>query len=389
MNLVFEKFESFLEVVKEVTLTELDKAKELLNTEGKDITNISDIFVGNSNNFFDVLPDGTLVKVNLYIATKSIDKSLAHISAKDLYKYHIYKCSTISQMFDSGRKHRYKINNRENGTFHCKLFNKYNIKLEERENQKLNICKNCLGQFLNLNTYPSNDDVENFNLKNFHQQNSSFFGFDTSKLEKGEESTHNAYSEQWKEISTQFKTKKNYTCEKCTWKANNHSQKKFIHTHHQNGDKTNNGKDNLKVLCIECHSNVDEYHLQIKSQSNYRDFIQLKNNPKSIFTSKSIAPKSKQAIQGRPIFAPNFFNNSKNDKLKAIIIDAPIINGKKNSYKELIFLLDNNPKLVSEIWKYLKENKHSFIDNKNQTLALLLINMAEKNGYYSLKRVTI
>jgi hypothetical protein len=386
MNLIFEKFESFLEVVTEITLTELDKAKELLNNEGKDITNISDIFIGNSNEFFDVLPDGTLVKVNLYIATKSIDKSfLAYISAKDLYKYHIYKCSTISKMFDSGRKHRYKINNRENGTFHYKLFDKTNIKLEERENQELNVCKNCLGQF--LNTYPSDDDVKNFNLNKFHQKNSNFFGFDTSKLEKGEESTHNEYSEQWREISTQFKTKKNYTCEKCTWKANNHNQKKFIHTHHKNGDKTNNGKDNLKVLCIECHSNVDEYHRQIKSQSNYNDFIQLKNNPKSVSTPKSIAPKSKKTIQGRPIFAPSFFENPANNKLKLIITNAPIVNGKKTSYTELIILLDSSPKLVLEIWKYLKENKHSFIDNKNQTLALLLINMAEQKGYYSLKRV--
>ena len=118
MDLAFEKFESFLNAVREITLTELDKAKELLNNEGKDITNISDIFVGNSNVFFDILPDGTLVKVNLYIATKSIEESsLAHISAKDLYKYHIYKCSTISQMFRSGRKHRYKINNRTNVHF--------------------------------------------------------------------------------------------------------------------------------------------------------------------------------------------------------------------------------------------------------------------------------
>jgi len=383
MDLAFEKFESFLNAVREITLTELDKAKELLNTEGKDITNISDIFVGNSNLFFDILPDGTLVKVNLYIATKSIEESsLAHISAKDLYKYHIYKCSTISQMFRSGRKHRYKINNRTNGTFHYKLFNKYNIKLEERGNQKLNICKNCLSQF--LHTYPSDYDVENFNLKKFHDKNGSFFNFDTSKLEKGEESTHNEYSEQWREISTQFKTKKNYTCEKCRWKATNHYQKKFIHTHHQNGDKTNNGKDNLKVLCIECHSNVDEYHIQIKTQSNYKDFIQLKNNPISI--PQSITPKSKKNIQRRPIFAPNFFKNPANNKLKSLIINAPIINGKKTSYKELMILFDNNPKLVSKIWNYLKENNHSFIDNNNHTLALLLINMAEQQGYYSLNR---
>ena len=382
MNLVFEKFESFLSVVEEITQTELDKAKELLNNKGKDITNISDIFVGDSNEFFDILPDGTLVKVNLYIATKSIKKSsLADISAKDLYKYHIYKCSTLSKMFNSGRKHRYTINNREDGTFHYKLFDEYN-KLEERENQKLNICKNCLGKF--LNSSPSNYDVKNFNLKKFHQGNKSFFGFDTSKLEKGEGAKLNAYTQQWREISTQFKIKRAYTCEHCGWKPNRTYHKKFVHTHHQNGDKTNNGKDNLKVLCIECHSNVDEYHTRIKSQKNYKEFMKVKKNPKSVSTSKPIEKK----LTGKPIFASNFFDNSNNDKLKAIITDAPIVNGKKSSYTELIVVLDSNPKLVSEIWDYLKKNNHSFIDNKNQTLALLLINMAEQKGYYSLNRVT-
>jgi hypothetical protein len=380
MNLVFEKFESFLGVVKEITLTELDKAKELLNTEGKDIINISDIFIGDSNSFFDILPDGTLVKVNLYIATKSIDtSSFSTISAQDLYKYHIYKCSTISQMFDSGRKHRYKINNRIDGTFHYKLFDKSNRKLkEERKNQKLHICKNCLGQF--LNNYPSNSDVENFNLEEFHKNNNSFFGFDTSKLEKGEDAIENVYSQIWHEISTKIKKKRNYTCKNCGWKPKNEYQNKFIHTHHLNGDKTNNKQDNLQVLCIECHSNIDRYHIQIKSQNNYKEFIKIKNNPqqeKNMFRENESIKKA--------IFAPNFFNNSKNDKLKSIIINAPIINGKKSSYTKLISLLDNNPKLVFDIWTYLKEHKHSFIDYNNQTLALLLINMAEENGYYSLK----
>ena len=189
---------------------------------------------------------------------------------KDLYKYHIYKCSTISKMFDSGRKHRYKVNTKTDGTFHYKLYDIYNKLLEERANQKLNVCKNCLGKF--LNAYPLDYHVNNFNLKEFHDNNSSLFGFDTSELEKGEDATHNKYSEQWKEISTQFKIKKDYTCEDCGWRPNNVYQQKFIHTHHQNGDKTNNGKENLKVLCIECHANVDEYHTQIKSQDNYKEF---------------------------------------------------------------------------------------------------------------------
>jgi hypothetical protein len=273
MNLVFEKFESFLESVKEITSAKLMEAINLLQNEGKDISDISNIFVGNNGELVDILPDGTLVKLNLYIATKNIDRySLNTLSSKDLYKYHIYKCSTISQMFNAQRKHRYKVNSRDDGTFFF-IFNDYNGNILKKEKfQKLDICKNCLKKF--QNTYPSDYDVAHFNLKRFHNQNSSFFAFDTSELEKGEDARPNVYSQQWREISTQLKTKRDYTCENCGWKPNNAYHKKFVHTHHQNGDKTNNGKENLKVLCIECHSNVDGYHGQIKSQSNYKEFIE-------------------------------------------------------------------------------------------------------------------
>ena len=272
MDLVFEKFESFLTVVEEIIGTKVTQAKRLLETEGKDIEDISEIFLSSNGELFDLLPDGSLVKLNLYIATKKIDRySLNTITLKELYKYHIYRCSTISQMFASGRKHRYKVNTRDDGTFFFKFYDSRGNFLEENENQELNICKNCLSKF--IHRYASDYDVENFNLKDFHRQNSSFFDFDTSSLEKGEDATPNEYSRKWNEISTQIKIRKNYTCEECGWKPKDRYQQRFIHTHHQNGDKTNNRKENLRVLCIECHSNVDIYHTQIKASSNYKEFI--------------------------------------------------------------------------------------------------------------------
>ncbi|MCK5697752.1 MAG: hypothetical protein KAI02_06295, partial [Gammaproteobacteria bacterium] len=41
--------------------------------------------------------------------------------------------------------------------------------------------------------------------------------------------------------------------------------RKFIHTHHINGDKNNNHADHLQVLCIKCHAHVDRYHTRLKS----------------------------------------------------------------------------------------------------------------------------
>ncbi|SHO81101.1 hypothetical protein MNB_SV-15-820 [hydrothermal vent metagenome] len=274
MNLNFEKFESFLKAVENIIGSKVKEARKLLESKGKDIENISDIFISENDELFDLLPDGSLVKVNLYIATKNVDAyTMNRLTKKDLYKYHIYKCSTITQMFNAERKHRYKINKRDDGKFFF-IFNDYrgNI-LKKSENQELNICKNCLAKF--LHKYVSDNDVENFNLQDFHNQNSNLFDFDTSSLEKGEDAKPNVYSQRWNRISTQFKIKKDYTCEACNWKAQNQYQQRFIHTHHQNGDKTNNRDENLKALCIKCHSEVDVFHSRIKKQDSYKEFMEL------------------------------------------------------------------------------------------------------------------
>jgi len=273
MALKFTDFSSFLNAVKEITHNKLMEAKKLLKGKGKNIENISDIFISDNNELFDLLPDGTLVKVNLYIATQIYNTKL---KVKDLYKYHIYKCNTLSNMFKSGRKHRYKINTRDDGKFHYLFTDRQGKTIGQNQNQKLYICKNCLGKFIQQKA--SDLDVRRFNLKNFYQQNDSFFNFDTSKLEKGEDATANVYSKLWNKISTQLKVKKDYTCQECGFKARNEYERRFIHTHHINGNKTNNYEDNLKVLCIKCHSEVDSYHTRIKSSPNYKQFFQLKKS---------------------------------------------------------------------------------------------------------------
>ncbi len=66
-------------------------------------------------------------------------------------------------MFNSGRKHRYKINSRDDGTFFFTLTDFRGRVIKKIENQKLNVCKNCLRKY--LNRYPTDMDVKNFNLK--------------------------------------------------------------------------------------------------------------------------------------------------------------------------------------------------------------------------------
>lgn len=73
------------------------------------------------------------------------------------------------------------------------------------------------------------------------------------------------YTKDWQQISTNYKEKHNYTCEKCGLSITNPFDKRFIHVHHINGIKTDNNESNLKCLCIECHSKIDNLH-----QENYK-----------------------------------------------------------------------------------------------------------------------
>ena len=70
------------------------------------------------------------------------------------------------------------------------------------------------------------------------------------------------YVKDWEQISLAYRTKKNFTCERCGIQIDDPFDRSFIHTHHRNGDKTDNRELNLECLCIKCHSEIDEVHEQ-------------------------------------------------------------------------------------------------------------------------------
>lgn len=54
--------------------------------------------------------------------------------------------------------------------------------------------------------------------------------------------------------------KNNYKCEVCGWgEVNVYTNKVPLHVHHIDGDYTNNKKENLQVLCPNCHSLTETY----------------------------------------------------------------------------------------------------------------------------------
>lgn len=68
------------------------------------------------------------------------------------------------------------------------------------------------------------------------------------------------YVKDWERISLAYRTKHDFTCERCGVKVKPGFDHQFMQTHHKNGNKADNREGNLECLCIECHSEVDDAH---------------------------------------------------------------------------------------------------------------------------------
>jgi len=250
---VVEQFGFLSAEVQEKTLKEIEELK----TVGFAIENIDQLTLGRNELLYQELPDGTKKRVNLYIAVKETDlpfeeiKELSNVNYNLLYKYHITKCSTLTQMFANNRKHRYKTNSRTDGRFFFQFSDQRGQIIAKNSNQRLNVCKNCLKK---IGYKGSDKDVKEFNLETINKQYEMWTDQNTKELQKGENAEPNVYKKDWTTVSNRVKEESNYRCNEYGWSVKNESQKRYIHTHHINGDKTDNRPQNLKVLCIKCHS---------------------------------------------------------------------------------------------------------------------------------------
>lgn len=117
------------------------------------------------------------------------------------------------------------------------------------KNIKLENCENCKEKLIQEHWLTPLDDIDDY-INTILEQN---------KMEEIE-IDFAGYPLNWENISRKRREENNYTCQECGFKASNSFEEQYIEVHHKDKNKLNNQKDNLIVLCVECHSKVDKRH---------------------------------------------------------------------------------------------------------------------------------
>ncbi len=241
---------------------------EILTTVGIDI-DVGEV---------DIAPDGTFAykgrKVLVYIR----DQYFRDPEAIPPYKVHVAQCKTLDTMRRSGRLHsRYVVTVRTDGKFVVNLIPQGPAKrLGERKREQvlvdMTVCKNCLRR-TGYKGYPNNSDAifNNFNFAVFLKEYDS--GVTELPLHTDESMPINEYSENQKALSDLIRHNRNYRCTQC---GNDFTQaKEFLDLHHIDGARNNNNLNNLKVLCVVCHSEQPHHQHMKAGPRHYRcqDFL--------------------------------------------------------------------------------------------------------------------
>jgi len=292
-------------------------------------------------------------RVVLHIA-EAFYKHTKYTEVSKLHKYHLHYCQALKQQKEKGNLDKYRVSLSKNGEFY------YTFKEGQVSNQKLNVCRKCLGDF-----NPDIDfwklDIQNFSLQNFLDsqpktvQNGDspkllFDGLSLNGMDFDYNSVSSEYRKDWREISISRKRAENYTCQDCGWKPIKDKNRRYIHTHHLDKNKSNNLSSNLKVLCIKCHF---EHHPSLKDTEDYKDFEKDKSydskflNSKKCFITKIEVDRDKNGKYRK-------FVEIRNNRLKALVYSTDYLYDEVKVGLEVSYIeKDFKGKKVAEILEIL------------------------------------
>ena len=189
-----------------------------------------------------------------------------------LPKYHVVDCQTLKGMRSAGRYKRYVVTRRTDGEFILNFSD--NLSRDDPETYRLDICKNCLWQELNLryifpDAFPLTDWFNAIDPGYQPPPIDTLYGPKTTSV-TGPVSN---YPPDWNLRSLQCREEAAWKCEECG--IDLQLDRKFLHAHHLKGTRYNQPKD-LRALCIACHAE-QPYH-QMSGLPDYLEFMKKYGN---------------------------------------------------------------------------------------------------------------
>lgn len=183
-------------------------------------------------------------------------------------KYHLTECQTLANMRSKKRFNRYQATNNTEGIF--QIYGTDSVTQTRKDAEiRLHVCRHCLTK-LNYRNYASNRNevYRTFSLEEFFQTYTTSF----ASLPKDVGQQKNGYAENWSDLSNKIREETGWKCEECGVVLERY--KNLLHVHHRDGVKQNNSRENLMVLCVECHSKQPAHgHMKLKRE----DLLLLRN----------------------------------------------------------------------------------------------------------------
>jgi hypothetical protein len=191
---------------------------------------------------------------------------------QSLPRFHVSFCQMLEKMRAHKRWHRYVVANPNNEQF---IINWVDDNISRSE--KLDICQYCLTtiQWRDF-SYSKTPKVEKraivreFKLEDFFQ----VYPRDLmSILPKytADNAPINDYTTDFESVRQRIIVTRNGACDECG--LNLSGDTKWLHVHHEDGNKANNNDKNLTLLCYDCHAH-QPYHSHMKGIARHKDFKQ-------------------------------------------------------------------------------------------------------------------
>lgn len=252
MDNKFTTFKKLKSVILDLGVGLLEKTEQRSKQlyRGVIIGGKEDLVIANRG-LFEILPDGSVIRVIIHAPQGP------YPGKQDIYylddpfegwhKFHIYWCQAVQQWSNRLRK-----TNRNDGSFYYPVYQsdgrQHKPELTEG-GRKLHLCHHCLTIAHNTGI---EGEVDDFDVHRFLTLQPEIDDFTSIGHATDYDRIPNVYAAEWPQISKEFKSKRNWTCERCRINLEDH--KHYLHAHHRNERKYDNSLFNLEALCIRCHA---------------------------------------------------------------------------------------------------------------------------------------